>query len=213
MWGKIKRFLSKFKPVPKVEIKPIPKVEVKPEVPPAPVPALLLNVNPEKFVAHVGLFFGKMKHSQIQGFRFIIQAWNESGLKDHRWLAYMLATTWHETAFTMQPIEEYGSTKYLMGKKYWPYIGRGYVQLTWKYNYEKYGIAKTPEKALNANFAAFIMIDGMTKGIFTGKKLSQYFNSKVDDPIGARRIINGTDRAGAIAAHHYKFLEVIKLSV
>ena len=32
----------------------------------------------------------------------------------------------------MQPIVEYGSLK---GEKYWPWIGRGYLRLTWKENY------------------------------------------------------------------------------
>lgn len=64
--------------------------------------------------------------------------------------AYMLATTKHETANTFRPIEEYGkgagksygkevavinpSTKKEVQNKYY---GRGYVQLTWGYNYQR----------------------------------------------------------------------------
>ena len=43
------------------------------------------------------------------------KAWTPALADDLRWLAYMLATTFHETARTMQPIEEYGKGK---GKTY-----------------------------------------------------------------------------------------------
>src|ERR1044072_9051861 len=118
--------------------------------------------------------FGPLKQSQVSGINFIVDNFEKAGLSDPRWLAYMLATAWHETAKTMQPITEYGSQKYLQGKKYWPYIGRGYVQLTWPVNYKRYGILDNPEKALDPDFAAHIMIDGMTKGIFTGRALRDY---------------------------------------
>ena len=59
------------------------------------------------------------------------------------------------------------------------------------------------------------MFEGMTKGDsmigdFTGKCLEMYFNNKVDDPINARRIINGTDKARLIAGYHNKFLTALK---
>lgn len=163
-----------------------------------------------KFFAIVRAKFGGLTNGQIEGFTHILNKWDKADLHDIRWLAYMLATAWHETAKTMQPITEYGSQKYLQSKKYWPYIGRGYVQLTWKYNYEKYGIAKTPLKALDPDFAAHIMIDGMVKGIFTGRKLIDYFSETKEDPIGARRIINGTDKDKLIAGYYKSFLQAIK---
>jgi hypothetical protein len=47
--------------------------------------------------------------------------------KTHRVLrnqaAYVLATTFHETAHTMKPITEMGGPKYLKSKPYYPYIG------------------------------------------------------------------------------------------
>lgn len=63
--------------------------------------------------------------------------------------------------------------------------------------------------------SAKIMIEGMTRGIsnhgdFTGVSLETYFNSYKDDPINARRIINGLDQANKIAGYHYKFLNAIK---
>lgn len=150
-----------------------------------------------------------LNEKQRTGFNYIVGKWNESGLTDIRWLAYMLATAWHETAFTLEPVSEYGGEAYLKSKPYWPYYGRGYVQLTWKENYAKYGIADDVSKALDPEFAAYVMIDGMTKGIFTGKKLSDYFNSHTDDPVQARRIINGMDRAEQIAGYYRQFLEMV----
>src|SRR6478609_8125384 len=85
------------------------------------------------------LYAGVLAQTQVNGMNFILKCWKrKSGLdSDARWPAYALATTHHETAFTMQPITEYGSQDYLQGKPYYPYIGRGYVQLTWDENYEK----------------------------------------------------------------------------
>lgn len=166
-----------------------------------------------KFQSELAKHLGKTyKSAQWAGFKFITDKYFETG-SDLRHLAYILATALHETAFTMKPITEYGSKAYLTGKKYWPYIGRGYVQLTWAYNYEKYGIKNTPEKALEPERAAFIIIDGMENGIFTGKKLSDYFNATKSDPVGARRIVNGTDKASAIAGYYGSILKALTASV
>ena len=58
-------------------------------------------------------------------------------MTDIRWLAYMLATVYHECATKMWPITEYGSQEYLQSKEYWPFIGRGLVMLTWEDNYRR----------------------------------------------------------------------------
>ena len=141
------------------------------------------------------LFGGKLSQGQVEGMENII---NYSTVSLDQ-LAYVLATVKWETAHTMQPIKEYGSTAYLKSKPYWPYYGRGLVQLTWKDNYAKYGLEKTPDKALEWDSSLFVLFDGMTKGLFTGKKLDDYINDNKRDYINARRIINGTDRAKEIA--------------
>jgi putative chitinase len=179
-------------------------------------------INREKFYAQVRKDFGKLKQSQVDGFENIIFNWEfDRPSDDIRHLAYMLATTWHETARTMQPVTEYGSAKYLRSKKYWPYIGRGYVQLTWAENYKKMGkllelpLYEKPELALVPDHACEIMFEGMLtrksfKGDFTGLALENFFNKTKDDPIGARKIINGTDKAKLIAGYHYKFLKALE---
>ena len=47
------------------------------------------------------------------------------------------------------------------------------------------------------------------QGIFTGKKLGDYFNKTTEDWVNARRIINGLDKANLIAGHAKKFYGAI----
>ncbi len=174
------------------------------------------------------LFGGKLTQDQVDGLNTIVQAINDFKLQDKRQAAYILATAYHETAKTMQPISERGSDAYLSkydtgrlaaalgntpqadgdGQKY---KGRGYVQLTGTANYRKmstltgFNLLKNPEYANRPNIAAQIMMHGMTKGLFTGKRLSDYINSIKCDYKGARRIINGMDRANDIAEYAERF--------
>jgi predicted chitinase len=82
---------------------------------------------------------------------------------------------------------------------------RGYVQLTWKANYAKYGqilgidLVNKPELACLPNVALFVLVHGFKTGSFTGKKLSDYVNSQKVDFVNARRVINGLDKAQKIA--------------
>lgn len=154
-------------------------------------------------------FNGKLTQGQVKGITFILDEWERRQWKDLRWLAYMLATTKWETNHTMLPITELGSQKYLRSKKYWPWIGRGFVQLTWERNYKAMregvlaltglDIVANPDDAMNIQAAAYIMFQGMLEGTFTGKKLSDYFNDDKTDWYNARRIINGVDKANEIA--------------
>ncbi len=187
-------------------------------------------INKSKFYAdiRINLFGGKLLAPQVAGIDYILSCWSQSGLKDIRWLAYMLATVFHETARTMQPIEEYGRGKnYKYGKKVKRsgrpysnpdkiYYGRGYVQLTWYENYElmsrllNIDLLRNPELALRPDVAARIMFEGMTKGSssfgdFTGKSLEIYFNQEREDWVNARKIINGLDKSELIAEYGKRF--------
>jgi len=159
--------------------------------------------------------FGALSQKQVEGFEAFFDEYEKRQLTDIRYIAYMLATSWHETAKTMQPIEEYGKGK---GKAYeGKYYGRGYVQLTWNYNYKKatekntknWNFLVNPELALQVEPAIWICFQGMLDGWFTTKKLSDYFNNTKNDFIGARKIINGTDKAELIGNYHLKFLKSI----
>lgn len=182
-------------------------------------------INEVKFYDGIrnGPFPGKLTKLQFAGCAAILAEWNRRKLTDLRWLAYMLASCFHETNQTMQPITEMGSQKYLRAKKYWPWVGRGYVQLTWQGNYQAMqkllktagftaDIVANPDEAMRPDVAAFVTFEGMIRGSFTGKKLSQYFNTTVTDPIMARSIINGRrkgeklpDRAVDIANYYKAF--------
>ncbi|MBX2904406.1 MAG: hypothetical protein KF744_00105 [Taibaiella sp.] len=172
-------------------------------------------INREHFYSTVrsNLFHGKLKQAHVNGMNAILDEWEKNySNADDRFLAYMLATTFHETATTMQPIEEYGHGK---GRAYGKpdaitgkvYFGRGFVQLTWKANYEKFAkllkvdLVIQPELALSLDISTKVLFIGMTKGLFTGKKLSDYFDGAKEDWANARRIINGTDKAQLIAGY------------
>ncbi|WP_336057381.1 hypothetical protein [Nitratireductor sp. CH_MIT9313-5] len=66
----------------------------------------------------------------------IVETCRKHGLLRNQ-AAYVLATAKLETAHTMKPVREYGSEKYLRSKPYYPFVGMGYVQITWKANYER----------------------------------------------------------------------------
>ncbi|WP_234846014.1 hypothetical protein [Sinorhizobium meliloti] len=176
-----------------------------------------------KFFAEVRspLFAGKLSDAQVRGIDAILDEAERRGTPLNH-LAYMLATALHETARTMQPIAEYGKgagRKYGVKGKYGqvPY-GRGYVQLTWDSNYEradkelglKGALLRDFNLAMRQDIAAKIMFEGMADGWFTGRRLADYIVGDKADYVGARRIINGADKAKTIAGHAAVFEAALK---
>lgn len=151
---------------------------------------------------------------QVDSIEKIVQAFLKHGDGDPAKLVYILATAWHESG--LRPIEERraapGTSLYDIQNRYWPsgYYGRGFVQLTWESNYRKMGqylgidLVNNPERALESEIAAEILVYGMLKGMFTGKALMDYINSIRKDYRNARRIVNGLDRADRIAGYAVK---------
>lgn len=195
-------------------------------------------MNRAKFFESVkkSLFGGRLTQNQVVGIDALLDAFDVAGVNDDDFIVYMLATAFHETNATMQPIREIGGKAYFMrmydvsgsrpkmardngnvnvgdGAKFY---GRGYVQLTWFANYLRAGraigldLVNNPDLALNADVAAKIMIAGMANGWFTGRKLSDYKTAGGFDYINARRIINGSDRAQLVAGYARKVLAAIR---
>lgn len=163
--------------------------------------------------------FTKLTQLQVDGINAILDQCQAQKVTDLRHIAYIFATAYHEgvnlkTGERIVPVIEGGSKSYLRSKKYFPYVGRGYVQLTWDYNYKKYSeimgidFMANPDLLLDVKNSAFIIVHGMVNGIFTGKKLSEYIGTKTNY-IGARRIINGNDKASLIASYANSFFTAL----
>jgi len=185
----------------------------------------------EKFFAAYTAAFAAPNDGQKQGLNALLDAAEADGeITDIRWLAYMFATVKHECADRWKPIEEFGKGK---GHKYGvpvpvkdeqgrsyahAYYGRGYVQLTWDYNYRNMGkvlgnrLLYEPELALQADVAYRIMSHGMRNGSFTGAKLSRFINAEGCDYVNARKIINGLDQAQRIAGYSTRLEKVLRES-
>ncbi|TIO62931.1 carboxypeptidase [Mesorhizobium sp.] len=133
--------------------------------------------------------------------------------------AYVLATTYWETAHTMRPVvEAYWKTEDWRRRnlRYFPWYGRGFVQLTWQANYvraaRELGIPfdQDPALALDPANAAKIAVTGMRQGWFTRHKLDDFIDLQHSDFYHARQIINGMDRANDVAALAVRYDDDLK---
>lgn len=182
-----------------------------------------------------GLLGPTLDNGEVTGCEAILDAMTGSPLS---YTAYALATAYHETAHTMQPIREYGGNRYFF-RMYDPkgnrsslaiaheqrpgdgvrFYGRGFVQLTWRCNYRKAGeklgidLVGNPDLALNIRIAGKIMRFGMDTGLFTGKSFSSYLPASGPATAvqftAARKIINGRDRDVLIAGYAVKFQDAL----
>jgi putative chitinase len=68
-----------------------------------------MDINRSFFREHVAetLYRGHMSMAQVEGHDALLDYWEaHHSKKDDRWLAYMLATAYHETGRILQPVEE-----------------------------------------------------------------------------------------------------------
>lgn len=179
-------------------------------------------------------FGGRLTQSQIDGIHEIFEAFETAGQTSLKYLAYILATAFHETGGRMAPVREgfattdAGARKAVAKRKYAApdpvtghvYYGRGLVQITWAENYKTMGrilglpLYEKPDLALDPQISARILVEGMIRGAsargdFTNKCLEDYFAGEKEDAVGARRIINGTDKAQLIAGYYKAFLDCL----
>lgn len=198
-----------------------------------------MTFQPRKFFDHCRetVMGPTLDNDEVSGANAILEAMDGLPIA---WTAYALATAWHETAHTMQPIKEYGGNAYftrmydVRGRR--PalarrmgntapgdgprYCGRGYVQLTWKVNYRKAGdklgvdLIGNPDLAMDRDIAAKVMRHGMREGWFTGKAFQHYLpaagRATRKQFVKARFIINGRDKAALIAGYAMEFQTALK---
>lgn len=193
----------------------------------------------DKFFAAYRLAYpSRLSQSQVDGLNTLLSSIEtDPHLADLRHVAYMLATVKHECADTWQPIVERGARSYfdkynastIIGKRLgnthpgdgYLYRGRGYVQITGRANYTRLShvlgrgteLAWVPNLVLAPEIAYQIMSVGMRKGLFTGKKLTDYINESGCDYVQARRIINGVDRAALIASYAQSIESILRASI
>lgn len=163
----------------------------------------------------------KFSESQRQAVSLILSECEANGITDARQVAYILATCYHECRFKSIPeIRAKPGTKiWYMQEKYWHtgYYGRGFCQLTHKYNYQKFSdllgidLVNNPDEVLRPEIGAKILVVGMVRGMFSGRKLSHYFPPRGTARwISARRIVNGVFQASLVAEAAKKILPLIQ---
>lgn len=189
-----------------------------------------LNPKPQQidkglFFKNFGIAFGSISTKKLDALTKFIELTNKnfSEFTVNQW-AYAYATTHHETNATFEPVKEAYWVKNAddwrrKNLRYYPYYGRGFVQLTWLENYILFSrflgvdIVDKPDKVMDFGLSFKVMVHGMKNGTFTGKKLSDYISNLKADYVGARRVINGTDKAQLIAGYANKFESILKESL
>jgi hypothetical protein len=182
-------------------------------------------------------FGGRLTQAQINGMNAMLRSWQTYGDGDDRKLAYGFATAFRETGGRMVPVREtFGNSTQAVvraldkawaagqlgsvSKPYWRegWFGRGRVQATHKHNIEYIAarigldVVNNPDLLLQEDVDARVFWPSLIEGWWTrGRhKLSMYFNATTENPEGARRIVNGTDKASLIARYYRNFLDAIK---
>lgn len=172
---------------------------------------------------------GRLSPLQVQGTEAILDAIEGAPLAH---AAYMLATPWHETDATMQPVREAARLSEEWRKRnlrYYPYYGRGLVQITWLKNYQwldaaaaKAGLTEPGEilanldLAMRPDIAAFALRKGMEEGRYDaqGKTMAQRLPSTGTATrkqyINARYLVNIQDKAELIEGYAQAFERALR---
>lgn len=190
-----------------------------------PPPAQGFKVDRAKFYRDFRAKFGYLGNEQVSGINYLLKNMESDrrpAIKDQtvwmRQIAYLFSTVKHEVANTYHPITEYSNTYCVHYDGGCLYKGRGYVQLTHRYNYRKMSpvvgvdLIDYPTRALEPDIAYNVMSYGMFEGVFTGRALGDYIYAGKSDYYNARRVVNGLDRAGLLQGYARDFQYVMERS-
>jgi hypothetical protein len=143
----------------------------------------------------------------------VLAAAKKYGVTDPAQVAYILSTVQTETTMGANLVEGATRNKSAPGSTYY---GRGLVQLTGIDNYRKASslvgvdLVKSPERATQPEIAAKILVVGMRDGMFTGRKLSDFIRDGKADFVGARQIVNDSDKQFEMAQNAQRYLASIQ---
>ena len=189
--------------------------------------------------SRISLFDGIVPVSAAEGIEVILSQWETNyDTHDDRWLAYILGTVHYESDRSFKPMSEGGARlRHLVrnedaegrangevagrpdDEELERYFGRGFVLLTWKANYAWVGdrigvdLVNEPHRAADLDVASQVIIAGMRHGWFNGRMLADYFNSQVEDSVGAREVLNGRNKANLVAGYAMQYYAAISYTL
>lgn len=169
---------------------------------------------------------GALTQAQVHGYGVILDTWAQrfSARTPLTQLSYVLATSYHETAGTMQPIKEYGNNAYFIrmydvrgnrpglarsmgntspgdGPRY---CGRGFVQLTWRANYAK-ATDRLRELGIISTFDSLVQSPDLAMKpdiaaaiLFEGMEGGWFTGRSLDDTVDAK--VDGDEFADFVKA-------------
>ncbi len=196
------------------------------------------KIDNEKFIAAYPTAVRALSSKQRTALGTVLDQLNEDrGIPDIRWAAYLLTTIGWESGQSWTPLDQSGGEssfgRYEPGTNLgavlgntqqgdgYRYRGRGYVFLTGRSNYARFGdllgmgdqLVNYPDQATDPSVAYRITSQGMVKGWFSKKKFSDYIYGDTADYVNARRIINGLDNAEYVAQIASKIEQVLTSSL
>jgi predicted chitinase len=178
----------------------------------------------------------KLNARMRAGVNLLVDVWEQYGDLDKRRLAFILATARRESASTFQSVREaascgddetcrelaigrelanqrgqkepvvpnYASPDPINGLRYY---GRGFIQLTFRRNYEKtstllkLNLTEDPDRVLETRIAGEILVRGMLGGWFGDHRpLSHYIDGDKADWVAARNNVNPRSKNKPITA-------------
>lgn len=170
-----------------------------------------------------GLVFSEQEKRALS---FLIAVYILNEYDNLKLLAYALATVRIECGPKMMPVREGFAATDEQARKYVKeqnrpysieanghvYYGRGYVQLTWENNYQAAGIADNPDKALDPEWAANLLFEGLLDGRWnaTGNGLMFYLDRGYI--VEARKTVNILDQAEYVANLYLDFYQALTMS-